>query len=252
MLEISLLIFVAMAAVALFSGLVKGAVGFGMPMIMVSGLASFLPVETALATLIIPTLVSNTWQAFRYGWRAVLQSIWKYRIYLGVMLTLLVLSAQMVRVIPQSILFLIIGIPIIFFALIQLLGWKLHIPKSRKTFAEMMLGSVSGVIGGVSGVWGPPLVAYLTATNTPKLEQMRVQGVVYGLGAVLLTLAHIRSGVLTFPAAQISAVMVIPALAGVALGFRVHDRMPQEKFRIVTLIVLIFAGLNLIRRGVMG
>ncbi len=251
MLELSFPILLAMAVVALFSGLVKGVVGFGMPMIMVSGLASFLPVETALATLIIPTLVSNTWQAFRYGWRAVVESIWKYRIFLGVMLVLLVVSAQMIRIIPQGILFLIIGAPIIFFALIQLLGWKLRIPKSRKTVAEIMLGFISGVVGGVSGVWGPPLVAYLTAMNTSKLEQMRVQGVVYGLGAMMLTLAHIRSGVLTFPAAQVSAAMVIPALAGVALGFRVHDRIPQEKFRTLTLIVLIFAGLNLIRRGIM-
>ena len=51
-------------AVTLFAGFVKGAVGFAMPMIMVSAFSSFLPPETALAGLILPTLISNVcWRA---------------------------------------------------------------------------------------------------------------------------------------------------------------------------------------------
>lgn len=252
MFDLPLPLLLAMAAVALLAGIVKGVVGFGMPMIMVSGLASFLSAEMALAVLIGPTLASNIWQALRFGWRAVFDSMRKYRIFLGVMLVLLALSAQMVRVIPEQILFLFIGGSIVFFILIQLLGWQLRITETRRSFAQTALGAVSGIIGGISGVWGPPLVAYLTATNTPKQESMRIQGVVYGLGAIILTLAHIRSGVLTASTSQMSVLMVFPAIAGVTLGFWIHDRMPQEKFRKATMFVLILAGLNLIRRGLMG
>ena len=41
------------------SGFVKGVVGFGMPMIFISGLSSFLSPELALAGLILPTVASN-------------------------------------------------------------------------------------------------------------------------------------------------------------------------------------------------
>ena len=54
-------------AVTLVASVVKGAVGFALPIIMVSGLALFLPAPVALAMLILPTLSGNLWQALRQG-----------------------------------------------------------------------------------------------------------------------------------------------------------------------------------------
>jgi uncharacterized membrane protein YfcA len=114
------------------------------------------------------------------------------------------------------------------------------------------VASFAGFIGGLSGVWGPPTVAYLTMLGTEKRDQMRVQGVIYGLGAVALTLAHLGSGVLDARSAPFSALLILPALAGMWLGGRIQDRIDQAGFRRVTLIVLLVAGLNLVRRAVMG
>lgn len=111
---------------------------------------------------------------------------------------------------------------------------------------------MSGAIGGVSGVWGPTTILYLTALNTPKSEQMQVTGVVFGLGSVMLTLGHLRSGVLNADTAPLSLAMVVPVMAGMALGLAVHDRLDQKRFRQATLVLLIVAGLNLIRRGLIG
>ena len=61
---------VVMAAcilLSLFAGFIKGTVGFALPMILISGLATFLPAEVALAGMIIPSVVANTYQAFRNG-----------------------------------------------------------------------------------------------------------------------------------------------------------------------------------------
>jgi len=49
--------------VGLVAGVVKGMVGFAMPMIMISGMSSFISPELALAGLILPTLSTNGWQA---------------------------------------------------------------------------------------------------------------------------------------------------------------------------------------------
>ena len=50
----------------------------------------------------------------------------------------------------------------------------------------------------------------------------------------------------------LSVWLVVPAVIGIWLGFKVQDRINQELFRRLTLWVLFLAGLNLIRRGVMG
>jgi uncharacterized membrane protein YfcA len=95
-------------------------------------------------------------------------------------------------------------------------------------------------------------VLYLLALNTPRERQMAVQGVIYGLGSVMLLAGHLKSGILTPETWGFSAILVLPALAGMWLGFRLGDRFDQERFRRVTLLVLIVAGTNLIRRGVIG
>ena len=95
-------------------------------------------------------------------------------------------------------------------------------------------------------------MAYLTAINTPKVEQMRVQGVVYGSGALMLLVAHLQSGVLSTQTLPLSLAMLLPAVIGIYIGFLVQDRLDQEKFRRATLLVLIVAGLNLVRRGLFG
>jgi len=242
---------IAMAfGVAVLAGFVKGAVGFAMPMIMISGLSAFLPADLALAALIVPTILTNGVQALRQGPRAALASIRRFRVFLLIGLVFLLASAQLYAFLPQQVFFALIGGPIFGFSVVQLLGWQLTIRPQHHRRAEFVIGGFAGVVGGISGVWGPPTVAFLTAIKTEKTEQMRVQGVIYGLGAVALGAAHIQSGVLSASTAPVSVAMCAPALLGMWFGQRVSGRMDARRFRHATLIVLCVASLNLIRRAV--
>ena len=62
---ISPLDFVLVCLVAAVAGVIKGMVGFAMPMIMISGLGMILSPELALAGLILPTVLANGVQALR-------------------------------------------------------------------------------------------------------------------------------------------------------------------------------------------
>lgn len=95
-------------------------------------------------------------------------------------------------------------------------------------------------------------MAYLVALRLSKTRQMRVQGVIYGVGAVALMLAHMRSAVLYQQTFLISAVLVVPAMVGMVIGGVAYDRLPQVLFRRVTLVVLFVSALNLIRKGMLG
>lgn len=238
-------------AITFLAGWVKGMVGFAMPMIMISLMSSVMDPELALAGLILPTLVTNGMQALRQGTGAALASVWRFRLFLAVGLVALLLSAQLVRVLPQSALLLFIGVPVAFFAALQLAGWSLRLPATGRGPIEAALGAIAGFMGGFSGVWGPPTVLYLAALNTPKVESMRIQGVIYGAGAVVLAGAHLLSGVLRPETLPFSVAMILPALLGMVLGTRVHDRIDQQAFRKATLAVLLLTSLNLIRRALM-
>ena len=232
--------------ISICAGLVKGIVGFALPMVFISGLSLILPPEMALAGLILPTLVTNGVQALAQGPKAALLSTRQFSIFLVSGLVLLLASAQLVLKIPIEVFLGGIGIMVVSFSLLQLSGYRFQVRRENKVVA-FLVGSMTGFVGGLSGVWGPPTVAYLTAMNTKKEDQLRVQGVVYGLGAVALLFAHIASGILTWSTLQLSAVLVLPAMAGLWIGRRFQKYIDQALFSKATLAVLVVAGLNLLR-----
>ena len=234
--------------IAVFAGFVKGVVGFALPMIFVSGLSTFLSPELALAGLILPTVVTNMMQAFRQGMREAWNSAKRFRVFLGVGLVALLIGAQLVRLLPLPVMLIAIGLPVTAYAMLQLLGVELKVNGQSNRVAASV-GALAGFMGGLSGIWGPPTVAYLTALKTDKNVYMRIQGVIYGLGAVALVVAHTGSGVLRTQTLPLSLAMVPPAVLGLWLGGRVLDRIDHVLFRRATLVVLLVAGINLVRRA---
>lgn len=236
--------------IAVCAGFVKGVVGFAMPLVLISGLTIFIEPELALAGLILPTLVTNLIQALRQGVGAALESVRRFRVFLIVGGIALVSAAQLVRYIPDRTFALAIGVPVVLFVTLQLVGFRLSL-RSKSPVVETGVGAVAGVMGGIAGVWGPPTVMYLTALNTPKEDQMRIQGVIYGAGAIALVAAHLGSGVLRAETLPFSALLILPAMLGMYFGGQVSDRIDQVVFRRATLIVLLIVGINLIRRALM-
>lgn len=239
--------FAAALAVTLFAGFVKGAVGFAMPMILVSAFAIFLPQHLALAGLILPTLVTNLSQAFRQGVGPALDTTRTYRRFLIATVICIAISAPFADMIPRMAYLLMLGLPITIFAVLQLMGRSLAIHLDHRDRAEWGLGVIGGLYGGVSGIWGPPLLVFLLSTGADKLTMIRAQGVVFLIGAVTLLVAHLTTGLLNAETLGFSAALCLPALVGLFLGYRVQDRLDQQRFRRWTQGLLVITGLNMVR-----
>ncbi len=242
-------IFATALVLTLIAGVIKGTLGFAMPMILISGLGSLMPVELALAALTLPTLVTNFSQAVRQGAVAALGSVRVYWRMLIALIGCLLITAQFVPILPQAVLLAVLGAPIMAFALTQLLDYPLRVPVARRRRAEWLSGAVGGLYGGLSGVWGPPVIAYLVAVDTAKRDMVRILGVVFLVGAVALVAGHLVSGILTAANLRLSAMLVVPALAGLWVGYRVQDRLDAARFRRWTLVMMLIMGANLLRRA---
>lgn len=234
--------------VAILAGVIKGMVGFSMPMIFLIGLSFVVPPDWALAGLIVPMLVTNVWQALMQGGLAACDSIHRFRVFLACGVVALLISAQFVRAVSDAALFVTIGGIVTLFALMQLMGLQMRIAGPDRRI-EAGLGLSAGVLAGFTGIWGPPTILYLTAIDTPRLEQIRVLGVVFALGTVALAVAHLGSGILRAETALFSLSLLPPALLGMWVGNRMGSRIDHAAFRKATLLVLLVAGVNLIRRG---
>ncbi len=241
----AMLAFAVMAA----AGFTKGVVGFALPMLAISGIGSLASAETAIAALLLPSLVTNLQQSVRQGVGAARASLLDHWRLLVLMFIVIGLCAQLVVILPDRVLFLILGSMVTVFGAIQLAGLRFSIQPGRRRVAEVATGLVSGFFGGLSGVWGPPVILYLLALGVSKAEHVRVQGIAYLIGSVVLVLSHLWSGLLNRDNLLLSALMIVPAVAGMLLGQAVQDRLDQALFRRAMLAVLVLAGLNLLRRG---
>ncbi|WP_371156849.1 sulfite exporter TauE/SafE family protein [Jannaschia sp. 2305UL9-9] len=250
--QLTLLAWALALGIAFFAGLVKGSVGFALPLIMISGLSSFLDPRLSLAGILISVLATNGWQVTRQGWVPAKEAATLHWRYLVTVMIAIFLAAQVVTAIPRQWFYFILGVPVVGLSLIQLTGVRLTIPPERRIAAEWGIGTISGILGGLAGTWGPTTVLYLLAIETPKARQMVVQGVIYGCGSIVLVLAHLRSGILNSDTVWFSAALLPAALLGMSVGFRLQDRMDQDLFKKVTLVVLVVAGINLLRKGMMG
>ncbi|MDC0739272.1 sulfite exporter TauE/SafE family protein [Cognatishimia sp. SS12] len=239
-------------AVALVAGVVKGAIGFAMPLILVSGISSLTDPKLAIAAMLLPTVLSNVFQTFRKGIAPAIAAAREYWRYLLVVCIFIAISAQLVPLVSTRIFYFLLGVPVVALSVLQLAGVQMQVAPEYRRRAEWGLGVISGVLGGFAGTWGPTTVLYLMAINTPKAKQMVVQGVVYGLGSITLITAHVQSGIFNRDTAPLSAALLPMAMLGLWIGFRIQDRLDQALFRKVTLVVLILAGVNLLRKGLAG
>lgn len=250
--DVTLAAFALSCAITLLGAFVKGTIGFAQPLVMISGMGMILPPQTVVAGMIIPIVVVNILQVKKAGLGEARAALRSFGLYIAIVCGMILLAAQALPHIPGSTMLLILGVPVVGFSLIQLLGVRLVIPPHLRKRSSIFAGFLTGLLGGLVGTWGPPTVLYLLALETPKARQMAAQGVIYGLGALALLVGHLQSGVLNSDTIGFSVALVVPSVLGMWIGFAVQDRMDQEKFRKITLVVLVIAGFNLIRKGILG
>ena len=239
-------------AITLFAGFVKGAVGFAMPLIMVSLIGTILDPQLAVAAIILPIVASNMMQTLRTGIGPAVGAAREHWRYILVVCLAILAFGQLLPAIDSRVFALVLGVPVTVLAIVQLVGWRPRIAPGRRRAAELLAGLASGALGGLAGTWGPTTVLYLLALEVPKARSVLVQGVIYGTGSVALLVAHLASGVLNRETAPLSAALLLPGLVGMWIGFQVQDRLDADLFRRATLVVLTVAGLNLVRRGLTG
>ncbi|MEM1343621.1 MAG: sulfite exporter TauE/SafE family protein [Pseudomonadota bacterium] len=241
----------ACAIIMALGGVIKGAVGFALPMIAVAGVGSLLSAQETVALIVLPVFLSNLWQTFRQGLAPAIATgrrFWRLNLIMGVLIAIV---AQAVPLVSSEALFLVLGILVSTAAGVQLAGWRPRAPDGAlaRQRLEILTGIVAGICGGLAGVWGPPVLFFLIALGTEKTAQVRAQGMAFLVGSVMLIAAHLGSGLLDATILSASALMCAPVLLGMALGVRLQDRMNPERFRRITLVILCLAGLNLLRRA---
>ena len=234
-------------ALLALGGAVKGVTGIGLPLIAVSGVASVTDVQTGVALIVIPIVASNLWQAVRAGWPGVtLRRFWPVLVPL---IAGLWWSTGMVAASGGRTLNLILGATVVVFSVVFAISPRLRVPHRAERWSGVLIGTIGGVIGGFTTVFGPPISMYLLALDLKKEEFVQAVGILFFAGSVPMMVFYWFHGVLRPDNVGWSALACLPVFLGLAVGQWVRGRVDQDTFRKVLLALLFVVGLNLLRRA---
>ena len=238
----------AIALIFVLAGFVKGVVGLGLPTVGI-GLLSLLmtPVEGA-ALLVLPTIVTNVWQAAVGPYRsALLRRLWSMflGICLGVYLGGGLLSTGNAQAAGAA-----LGAVLVIYAILGLTAVRFSAPPKVEWWLSPIMGLATGIVAAATGVFGMPAVPYLQAIGLDKDELVQALGLSFTVSAVALAAVLTGNGAMHLGVIGGSLLALFPALLGMWAGQIVRTRADPELFRQFLYIALLLLGVHQMLRAV--
>jgi uncharacterized membrane protein YfcA len=237
----------AMAIVAgtfLLAGMVKVVIGLGLPAVSLGLLTVAFDLPSAMALLLVPSTVTNLWQAFVGGHgKAILRRLWPFL----VMATGTVwIGAQALTRMDLSLLTALLGVLLVTYSMVTLSGFQLEIPARHETWVGPLVGVANGVLTGMTGSSVVPGVMFLQAIGLPRDMLVQAMGILFVTSTLALAVALQKANVLTVEHGMLSFGAVLPALVGMILGQRVRNTLSERRFRKVFFVALLVLGAYII------
>ena len=224
-------------------GIVKGSVGIGMSMFSVPIIAFILPPTKAMMLLCFPIIATNLIQM------NIKKGINDYR-FLPMFLMLflgILIGGKLILNLNFRTISIIIALTIIVFTLINFFGFNLkNIKKRNEKILSVIIGFFSGILGGLSTFYAPPIITFLVSLNLEKENFIRTTATMYFLASIPLYSSLVYHGLGNFYDLLMSLIITAPALIGQYLGTKIRVKLSNKIFRQTILSILIIIGFLLL------
>ena len=243
-------LFAAIIATFLLAGTVKGVIGLGLPSVSLGLLTVAADLPTAMALLLVPSFVTNLWQAAVGGKAgAIIRRIWPFLL----MATFTVwLGARALTQIDLHYLSALLGVLLAAYAAFSLAGVRLSFSPRNETWAGPLLGLANGILTGMTGSFVVPGVMFLQALGLPRDMLIQAMGMLFTASTVALAVALQSNNMLTAENGWFSLAGLAPALVGMVIGQRIRASLPEQTFRRVFFCALLVLGLYILSASFIG
>ncbi|RWR09688.1 sulfite exporter TauE/SafE family protein [Paenirhodobacter populi] len=245
--DMSLPVLVLILATFFAAGAVKGVTGMGLPTVAMGVLGALISPLTAAGLLIVPSFVTNLWQLLAGpALRPVLRRFWPMMLAIcaGTVPGAAWLAggdAGMART--------LLGAALVIYAGYSLLARQLSVPSRMEPVLSPVIGGLTGMVSGATGVFVIPAVPYLQALGLSRDDLVQVLGLSFTVSTVALALALGAHGAFSAGMMGLSLLALGPALVGMWAGQKLRSRISLATFRKVFLGFLLLLGAEMALRS---
>ena len=237
MIEFDWLLVAALSSIAL-AGVIRGIVGFGAGMIIVTSLAIIYDPITGVIMLVLLDIPS----AIQLGPSIYRHTRWKviFTLFLlalpSIPLGVWVLSISEPELMRRS-----ISLFVLAFAILNATGWRIRTTPNIAT--NLFVGGLSGFLTGVSALGGPPIILYFLSLRYPK-EVFRSSTLTFLiLSSFFALIFYFVNDLITLRHLYIFLLATPIYLISMWFGTSIFKRVSERKFRQIAIIIIMLIAL---------
>lgn len=233
-------------ALFLVASLLHGIAGMGFPLITIGALSSPYGLAEAIIIVLIPTAVLNL-IAWLFGngsiWHNFSHYLRKYWMLIVVSVIGSALGVYLLLVMNSAYLMLTLAVAVLWYAIMSLLGKKIVLPNNLVSL--MIIGLVAGVIGGATNAMSSVLLMYLLSISDDKFTIIKLGNLCYFVNKLVQAII-LKDAIMSVPSQTwvVIAFLTVLSVVGIVLGGRLGSCLPKEKFRLLTLVILLLLGIK--------
>jgi len=225
---------------------VKGTIGFGFPLVAVPLLSSILGPKVAVPLIAIPSMVGNVILVVRGGATRISASL--VAVFLGIILGTLA-GALLIKALDPQRLSVLVGVVTLLYVVTTAFRLTVRIPITARERAAPVVGLLTGLMGGSTGVFAPLLASYLHMLELAKREFVFWITLLFLVGNIVQVGSYYQLGLYGGSVLKMSLLACLPMAAGTGLGLVLQDRLSPEAFSRIVLAIAFLASLNLLAHG---
>lgn len=239
-----LLISVVIAGAAL----VKGAIGFGFPLVGIPLLSAIIGPRAAVPVIAVPTLLSNFMMVSRgSGSRASAHLL----LVLGGLAVGTFAGAAVIKALDPRWLSVLVGVVALAYVIATALRLTALVPEAAGRRAAPVVGLAAGLLGGATGIFAPLLASYLHLLNMAKRDFVFWITIMFFVSNIVQIASYAHLGLYGGQVLSLALLGCIPMAIGTWSGMMIQDRMDPEVFGRIVLGIVFIASLNLLLRGLL-
>jgi uncharacterized membrane protein YfcA len=223
------------------AGMIKGAIGLGLPAVAMGLLTLFISPFQAATLLIVPSMVTNVWQLFAEG--HVLRLV---RRFWSLLMGIIVGSIW--SVFPtlghgefQS--EALLGGMLMLYGLYGLFAKNMPNLAPYEKYLSPVMGYLGGALTVATGVIVIPVVPFLQSLHLKRDDLVQSLGLAFTVSTLCLAVFLQQNRIEAMPFDyKMALIALFPALVGMWLGTKIRYRIPEQKFRKVFFGGLVIFG----------
>jgi len=233
--------FIYIGIIFFFSTFVQGFTSFGFSLVAIPLLSLFLDTKLVIIITVTYSLIINGIIVKKYYRDTKLKKIVPLLIS-AIIFTFV--GVSYLQTINEYVLKLIIGVLLVVIGIINNLGIKINFKKPENYY--LPVGAVSGVLNGIGGISGPPVLVFLSNIDLNRSQFKATLSSYFFTLNIVAILTYIYKGFYTSENLEIIWIYLPYVIIGTIIGVYTSTKVEERLFKRIINFAIPVMGLNIV------